>query len=61
MFKTWLYDDDSAILSVLNPDSHVLQHVPRPAKKDDRVGCPINKSLQSKNQHTKHMSSLSSV
>ena len=30
--ETWLYDDDSAIISVLTSESHVLHHVPRPDK-----------------------------
>ena len=53
MPETWLYDDDSAILSALTPESHVLHHVPRPEKKGGRVGYLINKSLQCKKQHTK--------
>ena len=45
MSETWLYDDDSAIISVLTPESHVIHHVPRPDKKGGRVGCINNKSL----------------
>ena len=47
MSETWLYDDDSAIISVLTSESHVLHHVPRPYEKGGGVGCLINKSLQS--------------
>ena len=53
MSKTWLYDDDCAIISALTPESHVLHHVPLPDKKGGGVDCLINKSLQSKKQHTK--------
>ena len=48
MSETWLYDYDSAIISSLTPESHVLHHVPRPDKKGGGVGCLIDKSLQSK-------------
>ena len=53
MSETWLYDNDSAIISALTPESHVLHHVPRLDKKGGGVGCLINKSLQSKKRHTK--------
>ena len=53
MSETWLYDDDSAIISALTPESHILHHVPRPDKKGGGVGCLITKSLHSKKQHTK--------
>ena len=33
MSETWLYNDDSAIITALTPKSHVLHHVPRPDKK----------------------------
>ena len=52
MSETWLYDDDFAIISDLTPESHVLHHVPRPAKKGGGVACLINKSLQYKKHHT---------
>ena len=60
MSETWLYDDNSAITSALTPESHVLHHVPRPDQKGGGVRCLINKSLQSKKQHTK-VPSLSTV
>ena len=53
MSETWLYDDYSTIISALTPEFDVLNHLPRPDKKDGGVGCLINKSLQSKIQHTK--------
>ena len=34
--ETWLYENDSAIISALPPESHVLQNVPRPDKKKMR-------------------------
>ena len=37
MSETWLYDDDSAIISDLTPESHVLHHVPRLNKKGGGV------------------------
>ena len=46
MSKTWLYDDYSAIISALTPESLVLHHVPRLDKKGGGVGCLINKSVQ---------------
>ena len=58
MSETWLYDDDSAIICALTPESHVLYHVPRPDKKSGGVGCLINESLQSKKQHTKSFKSF---
>ena len=33
MSETWLYDDDSANISALTPESDVLHHIPRPIKK----------------------------
>ena len=53
MSETWLYDDDFDFLRALTPDFNVLHHVPSPDKKVAEVGCLINKSLQSKRQHTK--------
>ena len=58
MAETWLYDDDSAIISALTPKSNVSHHVPRPDKKGSGVGCLINNSLQSKKQHTKCFNSF---
>ena len=43
MSETWLYDDDSVIISALTLESHVLHHVPRSDKKGGGVGCLINK------------------
>ena len=60
MSETWLYDNDSAILSALTPDIHVLHHVPGPDKNGGGVGGLINKSLQSKNNRQK-VSSLSNA
>ena len=59
MSETWLYDNDSAIISALTPESRVFHHVPRPDKKGGGVGCLLKKSLQSKKQHTKCFKSLS--
>ena len=42
MSSTWLYENDSAIISALEPEYHVLHHVPRPDEKGGGVGCPIN-------------------
>ena len=44
MSETWLNDDNSAILSALTPESHVLHHVPRPDKEgggvdDEKTAC----------------------
>ena len=57
MSETWLYDDDSAIISALTPEYHVLHHVPCPDKKGGGVGCLISKSLQSKKKHTNSLKS----
>ena len=48
MTETWPYDNDPAIISALTPESHVLNHVPRPDKKGDGVCSHVNKSLQIK-------------
>ena len=48
MSETWLYDNDSAIISASTPESHVLHHIPRPDKKGGGVGYLIKKSLQPK-------------
>ena len=48
MSETWLYDDDSAIISALTPESHVLHHVTRLDEKGGGVSCLINKSNQNK-------------
>ena len=58
MPETWLYDNDSAIISTLTHKSHVLEHVPQPDKKIGGVGCLINESLLSKKQHTKSFKSF---
>ena len=58
MPETWLYDNDSDIISARTPEFHVLHHVPRPDKKYDGGGCSINKSLQYKKQHTKSFKSF---
>ena len=58
MPETWLYYDDSAIISVLTPESHVLNHVPRPDQKGGGVGWLINKSIQSKKPNTKSFESF---
>ena len=52
MSETWLYDDDSAVISASTSKSRVLHHVPRPDIKGGGVGCLIKKSLQTKKQHT---------
>ena len=44
MSETWLYDDDSAIISALTPESLVLHHVPRPDTNGGGVGYLTNKS-----------------
>ena len=49
--ETWLYGDDSALITASTPKFHVLHHVPRPDKKGGGVGCLIKKSLQPKKQH----------
>ena len=33
MSETWLFDDDSANICALAPESHVLHRVPQPDKK----------------------------
>ena len=45
MSQTWLYDDDSAIISALSPESHVSHYFPCPDIKGGGVSCLINKSL----------------
>ena len=44
MSETWLYDDDTAIISALTPESLVLHHVPRPDTNGGGVGYLTNKS-----------------
>ena len=51
--ETWLYDNDSAIVTALTPEYHVVHNVHRPDNNGGVVGCLINKSLQSKKQQTK--------
>ena len=58
MSKTWLYNDDFAIICALTADSHVLHQDPRLDTKDVGVGCLFNKSLQSKKQRTKNLKSF---
>ena len=53
MSETWIYDADSAIISALTPESHVLHNVPRLDKKGGGISCLVNKSSQSKKRHTK--------
>ena len=33
MSENWLYDDNSANVSVLTPENYILRHAPRPGKK----------------------------
>ena len=56
--ETLLNDVDYVNISALSHESHILHHVPRPDKKGGWVGCFINKSLQSKKQHTKFFMSF---
>ena len=53
MTETWIYDDDSAIIFALTPESHILYFASRPDKKGGEVGCLINKALQTKKQPAK--------
>ena len=48
MSEARLFEEDSANISVLTPESHVFHQVPRLDKKGSGVGCLINKSLLSK-------------
>ena len=48
MSESWLYDDNSAVVSVLSPETYVLHHIPRPDIKLCGVCYLIKKSIQSK-------------
>ena len=60
MSETWLYDDDSAVISVLTPESHVLHHVPRPDKKvvDSIASLTNHCNLKNSIQNVSSLSSL---
>ena len=56
--ETWLYDDKSAFICALTPESYALHHAPRPDKKGSGDGCFINKLLKSEKRNEKSFKSF---